>query len=79
MDPIQGVLISYGLVYSTHRAFQFADQSYKDVQMIGSCLFKVGIFLLVNLIEIQGENLCTGSRSSGLLADLLSEYPTFYP
>jgi hypothetical protein len=42
----------------------------------GSCLFKVGIFLLVNLIEIQGENLCTGSRSSGLLADLLSRDPT---
>ena len=41
--------------------------------MRGSCLFKVGIFLLVNLIEIQGENLCTGSRASGLLADLLGE------
>merc|ERR1711997_12630 len=48
----------------------------KGKKMRGSCLFKVGIFLLVNLIEIQGENLCTGSRSSGLLADLLSRDPT---
>jgi hypothetical protein len=39
--------------------------------MRGSCLFKVGIFLLVNLIEIQGENLCTGTRESGLLANIL--------
>jgi len=40
-----------------------------------SCLFKVGIFLFVNLIEIQGENLCTGSRASGLIADLLGRDP----
>jgi len=39
--------------------------------MRGSCLFKVGIFLIVNLIEIQGESLCTDKRASGLLSNIL--------
>ena len=71
------------LFYSTHKAFQFAHQSHKDVQlklqrkkMRASCLFKVGIFILVSFIEIQGDNLCTGLRSSGLLADLFDKDPT---
>ena len=44
--------------------------------MRGSCYFKVGIFLLVSFIEIQGDNICTGTRSSGLLADLFDQDPT---
>ena len=64
------------LVYSTHKAFQFVDPSYKNVKMSGSCLLKVGIFILVSFIEIQGDNLCTGLRSSGLLADLFDKDPT---
>ena len=44
--------------------------------MSGSCLLKVGIFLLLCFIEIQGDNLCTGLRSSGLLADLFDKDPT---
>jgi len=39
--------------------------------MRGSCLFKVGIFLLVNLIEIQGTNMCTDKRASGILSNIL--------
>ena len=44
--------------------------------MSGSYLLKVGIFLIVSFIEIQGDNLCTGLRSSGLLADLFDKDPT---
>ena len=44
--------------------------------MRGSCLFKAGILLLLSLIEIHGDNLCTGIRSSGLLADLFDKDPT---
>ena len=51
----------------------------KEKKMRGSCLFKVGIFLLVNLIEIQGENLCTDKRSSGILSNILGEYIVFKP
>ena len=44
--------------------------------MSGSCLFKAGILLLLSFIEIHGDNLCTGIRSSGLLADLFDKDPT---
>ena len=58
------------------RHFNLQTKPTKTYKMSGSYHLKVGIFLLVSFIEIQGDNLCTGIRSSGLLADLFNKDPT---